>query len=339
MVETLATVVVTPREQFSKARVSLESILANTEPDVPLVYVDGKSPRALARYLKAQSVKCGFTLIRSDHLLAANQARNMGIPHVRTKYIAFVDNDVSVEPGWLDKLVTCAEETEAWAVGPLYLIDDPAKQIIHTAGADLRIVETDGRRQLYEQHRFTHQPVATVRSQLARQPIDLVEFHCMLVRRDVFERLGPLDEQLISFFDHVDFCINVANAGGIVYTEPAAVVTHLAPPPFALSDLPCFLLRWSDAWMEPSIRHFAEKHKLSLDDEDFEGHRRYRDLHRLRLLRRIRGAVRRLTGSRGLAIADRFATSVIFDRFVEHTIVRRLWAGSGLAARTASPKT
>ncbi|HEV2038006.1 MAG TPA: hypothetical protein VGQ96_05300, partial [Candidatus Eremiobacteraceae bacterium] len=225
---------------------------------------------------------------------------------------------------WLDRLIACAEETEAWAVGPLYLIDDPAKQIIHTAGADLRIVEEDGRRRLSEHHRFSYQPVAKVRQQLVRQPIDLVEFHCMVVRRDVFDRLGPLDEQLISFLDHVDFCLDIADAGGVVYTEPAAVVTHLAPPPFAMSDLPCFLLRWSDAWMEPSIRRFAEKRRLSLSDEDFDAHRRFRDSHRMRLLGRTRGAVRRLMGPRGLAAADRFVTSVIFNRLIERTVVRTL---------------
>jgi len=142
--------------------------------------------------------------------------------------------------------------------------------------------------------------------------------------RPVFERLGPLDEKLISFLDHVDFCLDVADAGGSVYIEPAAVVTHLAPPPFTLSDLPCFLLRWSDTWMEPSIRRFAEKRRLDLSDEDFDVHRRFRDSHRMRLLGRARGALRRLTGSRGLAVADRFVSRVIFDRFIENTVVRRL---------------
>ncbi len=324
MAEATVTIVVTPREQFSKARTSLESILTHTAPDVPLVYVDGNSPAALARYLKDRSAQRGFTLIRTEHFLGANEARNMALSHVRTKYVVFVDNDVSVEAGWLERLISCAEETGAWAVGPLYLIDDPAKRIIHTAGAELRIVDEGGRRRLHERHRFSYQPLAKVQAQLVRQPIDLVEFHCMLVRTDVFSRLGPLDERLISFLDHVDFCIDVAEAGGGIYIEPAAIVTHLAPPPYAISDLPCFFLRWSDAWMEPSIRRFAEKHRLSLSDEDFDAHRQFRDRHRMRLLGRARGAVRRLTGSRGLAAADRFVTNVLFDRIIERTIVRSL---------------
>lgn len=38
------TIVVVPREQFSKAEASLESIYATTPPPFDLVYVDGNSP-------------------------------------------------------------------------------------------------------------------------------------------------------------------------------------------------------------------------------------------------------------------------------------------------------
>ncbi len=324
MPEPLATIVVTPREQFSKARRSLESILATTSAEIPLVYVDGNSPRSLARYVQDRAQQRGFTLIRTPYLLAANQARNLALPHVHTKYVVFVDNDVYVEPGWLERLVACAEETKAWAVGPLYLIDDPAKQIVHMAGAELRIIDEDGHRRLHEHHRFSNQPMAKVRSSLVRESVDLVEFHCMLVRMEAFKQLGPLDEQLLSFLDHVDFCIDVAGAGGSIYLEPAAVVTHLAPPPYALSDLPCFFLRWSDRWMEPSIRRFAEKRRLDATDKDFDAHRQFRDGHRLRLLGRARGAVRRLIGFRGLNVTDRFVTNVVFNRLIERTIVRSL---------------
>ncbi len=189
------TIVVSPREQFSKTRRSLESLLACTDPTVPLVFVDGNSPRGVARYLESQAERHGFTLLRIERYLTSNEARNLALPLVRTKYVAFVDNDVGFTPGWLTALVSCAEETSAWAVGPLYLIGDPEKQIVHMAGAQLQIIESDGGRYLHERHRFSNVPVANVQAQLVRERTDLVEFHCMLVRTEVFDRLGPLDEQ------------------------------------------------------------------------------------------------------------------------------------------------
>jgi glycosyltransferase involved in cell wall biosynthesis len=324
MLEKLATVLIVPREQFSKAQRSLESVFACTDPSVPIVYVDGNSPPRLAHYLREQAAKRGFTLIRKEYYLGANEARNLGLARIHTKYVAFIDNDVALSPGWLEALIACAEETGAWAVGPLYLIDDPARQIIHTAGAELRIVEENQKRRMHERHRFGNTPVAKVLDQLVRQRIDLMEFHCLLARTDVFAKLGPLDEGLISFFDHNDFCLSIANAGGSIYFEPAAVVTHLAPPPYALYDLPCFMLRWSNAWMQPSIRRFAEKHNISPTDSDFDVHRKFRDGHRMRLLGRARGALRRIIGVRGEAAAENFLNATVFDRLIEGTVVTRM---------------
>jgi len=318
------TVVVTPREQFSKAERSLESLIACTPPSVPVIYVDGNSPRRLAGYLERRTRERGFTLLRTDAYLAANEARNLAVAHVRTPYVAFVDNDVHFTPGWLEKLIACAEETGAWAVGPLYLIDDPSKQIVHMAGAELRIVRENGAGRLIERHRFSNVPVLQVRDQLARQPTDLVEFHCMLVRTNVFEVTGKLDAALLSFLDHVDFCLDVTASGGSIFIEPAAVITHLAPPPFAWMDLAYFFLRFSDAWMEPSIRRFATKHGLRFDDEEFNGHRRFRDAHRLRLLRSINAPVKRVAGWHGVEFLHALFTGLICNVLLENAVVKPL---------------
>jgi glycosyltransferase involved in cell wall biosynthesis len=324
MGDSLATIVITPREQFSKARCSLESILQCTEPSVPILYVDANSPPPVAHCIREQAARRGFTVLHTGRYLCANEARNIALPHVRSKYVAFVDNDVSVTPGWLEKLVACAEETGAWAVGPLYFIDDPAKQIIHMAGGELKIVEERGARRLHERHRFSNVPLGNVREHLVRQRTDIVEFHCMLVRKDVFDRTGMLDEELLSFLDHVDFCLAIAQAGGSVFIEPSAIVTHLAPPPYAWYDLPYFLLRWSDAWMEQSARRFADKHGLATSDPQIEGHRRFRNGHRLRLFRNVRTMLLPLLRNRGVAAIQAVLTALVFDRLLERTLVASL---------------
>lgn len=321
------TIVVTPREQFSKVKRSLESVLRCTSPSVPLIYVDAKSPEPAARYIRESARRHGFTVLRSERYLCSNEARNLALPHVKTKYVAFVDNDAEVSPGWLSSLVKCAEETGAWAVGPLYFIDDPAKQIIHMAGADLKIVDDNGVRRLRERHRYSNVPVARVRDSLRREATDLVEFHCMLVRRDTFDRVGMLDEKLLSFLDHVDFCLSITAAGGTIFIEPAAVVTHLAPPPFSWYDLPYFSLRWSNAWMENSLRRFAEKHGLSLSDAELDGHRRFRNAHRNRVLRAASAMLLPVIRSRGVTALQNVMNAVVFDRIVERTFVARLERG------------
>lgn len=321
MPDTLVTILVVPREQFSKTERSLESIFANTTMPYSLVYVDGGSPPPVKRYLEEQSKKRGFMLIRKEMYLAANQARNLAIPGINTKYIAFIDNDVAVTQGWLESLVSCAEETGAGIVGPLYYLGDPKNAVIHTAGAELRIIETDGGRKLHEVHRLVGKRAAEVSADLCRGPIDLVEFHCLLARTDLVRQLSPLDEDLISHLDHDDFCLRARKAGAAIYSEPKAIVAHLTPPPLSASDVPYFLLRWSDAWLDASVGHFSAKYGVKLDDDGLRGHYRYRDGHRRRIMAGRRH-IRKVCGSRALSLFDRTVDGLIFNRLLERTIVR-----------------
>ena len=144
--EASATVVVVPRERFSCARASLDHLFKSTRTPFNLVYIDGNSPPPIAEHLADQARQKGFRLIRRSRYLTPNEARNIGWSSVTTKYVVFIDNDVFVEPGWLQSLVRCAEETGAWVVGPLYLEGDAASPLVHMAGGAAHFVERDGRR-------------------------------------------------------------------------------------------------------------------------------------------------------------------------------------------------
>lgn len=309
-------ILVVPREQFGRTAESLESIYANTHIPFSLTYVDGNSPPHVRRYLERRSKELGFTLVRIDRYLPANQARNIGLAYCHAKYVAFLDNDVYVLDGWLERLLSCAQRTGAGIVGPLYYLGDPRERRIHTAGAELCIKQDGATRTFYERHRFVNENAAMVQDRLQAGPVGLVEFHCMLARRDIVDAVG-LDEHLLSFLDHDDFCLRAAQSGAAIYAEPEAIVSHLSPPPIARSDLPFFILRWSNAWIDRSVAHFADKHGLRADDDGLRGHYRYRDGHRLRLIGRMRRGVEAVFGSRACSMLDRVVNRVVFDRLLE----------------------
>jgi GT2 family glycosyltransferase len=160
MITPPVTIAVVPRERFSYTRPSLESIFENTPPPFELVYVDGGSPPSVSRYLEAQARQRRFRLVRTDHYLSPNRARNLALHHVTSKYVVFVDNDVLVSPGWLDALVECAEQTDAAVVGPVYFIGQPGSRKIHMAGGIAHIEESNGRRVFRESHHLTGKEIA-----------------------------------------------------------------------------------------------------------------------------------------------------------------------------------
>ncbi|BAC89007.1 glr1066 [Gloeobacter violaceus PCC 7421] len=278
--------IVSPRERFSYTRESLESLYTHTDYPFKLVYVDGGSPEPVQRYLQQQAALRGFELIRTAHYLAPNQARNLGLARCGdSDYVVFVDNDIQVTPGWLERLVDCAETTGAAVVGPLVCIGTPGEERVHLAGGEARILQQtgeDGRdeRRIHEKHYFVNRPLAEVLGKTARRPCEFAEFHCVLVRASLMGRLGPLDEKLLSTREHIDFCLTVQQAGGSIWVEPDSVVTYVPGPPFDWSDLSYFLLRWSDAWELASLKHFRKKWGLAKDKYfqkrlDRLGHRRH----------------------------------------------------------------
>lgn len=294
MTAALTTVVVVPRERFSHARPSLESILAHT-PATPLVYVDGGSPREVREYLAAQARLRGFRLTRTDRYLSPNEARNIGLRLVTTKYVVFIDNDVEVRPGWLEALTGCAEESGAWVVGPLTFVGGFERQIVHIAGGEAEVREENGQTVLHQHQRFEGRPARHVEVPAHWERTGLAEFHCMLVRTDVFARLGPLDEGLMNTREHIDLCLGVSRAGGDICFTPDSVVSYMPPPPLTWSDIPYYMLRWSDGWGQATVQRFEQKWGVHLGER--EGVMRRRRSMVLSPLRDV--MVRRLGSRRG----------------------------------------
>ena len=307
------TVVVVPRERFNITELALETLYEHTDLPFKLVYVDGNSPRHIKHYLEVQAKQKGFSLIRTEHFLSPNQARNLGVAQVDTKYVVFVDNDLLVQRGWLENLVQCADETGAWVVGPLYFEGKPEDQIIHMAGGHANLRQEQGKRELYTRHILHGKRLPAVRSQLQRGPTELVEFHCTLVRTEVLEKLGPLDEKLMSTPEHIDLCLAVQEAGGTVYFEPNSIVTYVTPPPFASTDLPFFLLRWSDAWNRTSLEHFRNKWNLTEDDLYIKGNYKWLKGHRRLAFKPLQKSIGRvLPGKTAFKIVDLMDRAINF---------------------------
>ncbi len=143
---------------------------------------------------------------------------------------------------------------------------EPIHQRVHFAGGESRIViDNKGQSHLREKMYKQGHQVTELRPQLQRTQTELAEFHCVLVRKEIFERIGYLDEAILNTKEHLDFCMTVAQAGGKVYFEPDSLVTYVPGPPLEWSDLHFYMLRWSDAWTLASLQRIREKWDLSED--------------------------------------------------------------------------
>jgi mycofactocin glycosyltransferase len=96
------TIVVPVHDSASRLDRCLAALRAD-QPDLEIVVVDDASPDPAGIVEVAHEHKA--VLVRSDVQRGAAAARNLGLAGAQTPYVAFVDCDVVVSPGWLAALV------------------------------------------------------------------------------------------------------------------------------------------------------------------------------------------------------------------------------------------
>ncbi|MEM7006113.1 MAG: glycosyltransferase [Pseudomonadota bacterium] len=267
-----STIVITPRERFGVAELSLQTLRSLTSGAYDVIYVDGGSPKPVAKQLQSICVEAGYQYLRYDHYLSPNEARNIGQRAAKTDYVVFLDNDVIVSEGWLTALEVCADETGADVVAPLTCQRAPFHQEIHQAGGEFAADKDSffngdaAARRITDVHLLQGQKTAEVA--LSRGETQCCEFHCALVRASAFERYGDLDENLLATKEHIDFCMTIWQRGGKVMFEPTSVVTYVFPGrayPITVRDWSFFALRWSPRWQKASLNAFQAKWDLHED--------------------------------------------------------------------------
>jgi len=276
-----ATIVMTARERHELALSAVQSFVDNTQPPYRFIYVDSGSPPWLGETLARRASEWGLEILHAAPGLWPNHIRKQVLPSIETDYVVFMDNDVTVRAGWLERLVACADETGAGIVGPLYLVGSGAgDEKIHMAGGFIRTTETPAGLVLEEGHRLFDRRPEEVLSELKREPSDFVEFHCMLVRTRLAKEAALFDDRIVCVHEHIDAALTARKAGYEIYFEPSAVVTYLAFNPCKLEGLPFFRARWDRAAAEASIKAFCAKWNVIDDERSFGGTRAFLERHR-----------------------------------------------------------
>lgn len=260
-------IVVAPRERFSSTPASLRSLFATIPPEVPVVVVDGGFPKDVLQEIDALAPQRPFRHVSLPYLITPQEARNIGIRETASKYIVLSDNDIDYTEGWLERLVGNAEEHGSDAVAPLIFIGPPDFKIIHHAGGRLTLKLRDGNPVVNEAHRLMDADYEAIEPNLPRlAPVEneICEFHCMLLTRDFWERMGGLDERMITR-EQMDFALRARAMGAKVTFEKDSRVQYRAKADFDRRDLTYHLYRWSDPLAVDSLDAFEETWNLKLD--------------------------------------------------------------------------
>ena len=195
--------------------------------EIEIIVVDNASTDGTAEMVNLEFPR--VKLLVNSQNLGYTKANNIGINHSRGKYILLLNPDTIVHQGALQALIDCAEShPEAGIIGAKLLNPDGSVQrsarSFPDIGAGLFRNTFLGR--LFPNNPFVRRYLLADFGYDEVREVDWVSGAAMLVRRDLIERIGGLDERFWAYCEDVDLCWRTWQAGYKVLFCPNAVITH-----------------------------------------------------------------------------------------------------------------
>jgi GT2 family glycosyltransferase len=166
---------------------------------------------------RARGMLGGARILESDVNLGFAAGNNRAVRDARGELLVFLNDDTEIREGWLEALVTTAENRpDAGAVGSRIVYPDGRLQ---EAGS---IVWSDG-----STRGVGRGLAAEVRRYEYLREVDYVSACSLLVRRELFEQIGGFDERFYpAYNEDVDLCLGIKARGRRVLYQPRSVVVH-----------------------------------------------------------------------------------------------------------------
>ena len=266
-------ILIPTRDRVELLRGCVQSIRHRTQyPDYEIVIVDNQSvePETLDYFDSLRAEPC-IRILPYDAPFNYSAINNLAASRCSGAVLCLLNNDIEViHPDWLSEMVGQALRPEVGAVGAMLYYPDGT---IQHAGVILGIGGVAN-------HAFLGQPAGTPghgARALVAQDLSAVTGACMVVRREVYEQVGGLDERLQVAFNDIDFCLRVQQAGYRVVWTPFAELRHHESASRGNDDTPDKRERFvnevelmQQRWGEELLHDPAYNPNLSLQSPGFD---------------------------------------------------------------------
>lgn len=202
----------------------LDSVLSKTEySNYEILVIDNQSTdfKTLDYYRKLGSSP-KIRLLQYDSPFNFSASNNYAVSQANGEHLLFLNDDTEVISGeWLSAMLEHSQRREVGAVGARLLYPSGAIQhcgVILGLGVD-RVAS----------HAFSRCP--DYPGYLGRIKIinnySAVTAACMMIRKQVFEEIGGLDEELTRSYNDIDLCLKIREKGYVIVYTPYANLYHL----------------------------------------------------------------------------------------------------------------
>jgi len=214
----LTSVIVLTHNQLPYTRMCLDSIRLRTDEPYELIIVDNASTDGTVDYLRSLR---GVRVIENRENRGFPAGVNQGFDVSSGDQVLLLNNDTVLTTGWLKKMLACLyAEADIGLVGPTTNNISGLQQI--SASYD-DLMQLDGFAWDWGKEHSAE-----------RIETDRLVGFCLLIRREVIDRIGNMDEQFgIGMFEDDDYCRRAIAAGYRCVVAADAFVHHFGSRTFA----------------------------------------------------------------------------------------------------------
>lgn len=205
----------------------LESCLSSivkksTYKKFELIILDHSFGRLSSQYLRnIVSASIPLKIIPYNQTFNYSRMNNMGASEAVGEYLLFLNDDIEViSPDWIEELLGHGQRPDVGVVGAKLLYPDDTLQ----HGGVFLVDYPGGVRHAF--YCFPNKQMSYFDFTHLTRNCSAVTFACVMVSKDIFSRLGGLDENLNVEYNDIDFCLRASKAGYLIVWTPFAVLYH-----------------------------------------------------------------------------------------------------------------
>jgi GT2 family glycosyltransferase len=158
------------------------------------------------------------------------KANNIGIKNSRGRYVMCLNNDTEVLDSSIDKLIDFMDSNpDAGVSGPKLLNSDGTLQMQCRRGFPTlsnSLFYFSGLNRLFPRSKLFGGYLLTYLDDKNTVEVDSLCGAAMIVRREVIDKIGLMDESYYMYGDDIDWCYRIKKAGWKVYYLPDSEIVH-----------------------------------------------------------------------------------------------------------------
>lgn len=200
--------------------------------------------------------------LENDRNLGYTQPMNQALRSAKGCFLMQLNPDTVVPAGMFDTLLAFMEDhPEVGICTPKVLNRDGSlqKQCRRGEGRPWdAITYFTGLSRLFPRSRFWSGYLLTFQDEDQINYVEAVSGSCMLIRREVVEKIGYLDERFFAYQEDTDFCVRARQAGWKIAYVPTARITHYGGEGGSKNDLYQAIYQWHYSYFLYYRKHLAK---------------------------------------------------------------------------------